>query len=364
MSTLLLCFALPAQVTDFAFESFPEFMSASGASFTGNFKFIGANLDPWRFITGVGEVYSYNTIRAIVRDAVQHTGAKVIRMHINGGGFEPTIGSYNEAAFKQLDYLVAACIEYKVYVLITLRDYLWEPWPPQAYDPYWYLGGGTKNNPNKDAILLNARAKQAFKSFISYLVNRKNTVTGTRYKNETNILGWELINEPHFMPSGGIKAWINEMAAHIKTIDGNHLIGIGIAAMEYDWWAPGSMNWNECNTPALDFIDIHYYADHNLYKKPINQNNVKKIKQRVASVRSLRKVAIIGEFGCINTVKREIILNLYKTVMDAAFDQGAAGVIPFSWGPKGPNGWGGPGSFAMYTGDTKICNLLKNYVIP
>jgi mannan endo-1,4-beta-mannosidase len=364
ISLLLLYSTLSAQETDFEFQSFPEFMSASGTSFKGNFKFIGANLDPWRFMTGVGEVYSYNQIRAIVRDAVQHTGAKVIRVHLNGGGFEPAVGSYNEAAFKQLDYVIAACREYKVYVLIALRDYLWSPWPPQAYDPYWYLGGGSKANPNKDAILLNAQAKQAFKNFMAYILGRRNTITGTYYKNETNILGWELINEPNVMPNGSIRTWINEMAGFVRTIDANHLIGIAIGAMEYDWWAPGTMNWKELDTPALDFVDIHYYADPNLYSHPVNQHNVQKIKQRVASVRALHKVAIIGEFGCISTVDRETILNLYTTVMDAAFGEGAAGAMPYSWGPKGPNGWGGPGSFAMYSDDTRICTLLKNYVIP
>jgi endo-1,4-beta-mannosidase len=164
---------------------------------------VGANLDPWRFMTSAGEVYSLDEIREWVRTAVCATGAKVIRVHMNGGAFEPSVGAYDEEAFQQLDRLIAACVENRVHVLISLRDYLWTPWPKSAHDPYWYLGGGTKDRPNKEAILTDRKAKEAFKAFVRVVLNRKNTLTGTVYKDDTNILGWELINEPPFFRPPG-----------------------------------------------------------------------------------------------------------------------------------------------------------------
>ena len=99
------------------------FMTVTGAQFGGAFRFIGANLDPWRFYTEDGEIYTRDDFRAMVRNAVQATGARIIRMQMNGGAFEPTIGADNEAAYVQLDDLIAACAEYKVYLLPALRDY-------------------------------------------------------------------------------------------------------------------------------------------------------------------------------------------------------------------------------------------------
>jgi hypothetical protein len=164
-----------------------RFMTASGTELQGGFKFMGVNLDPWRFITEVGEVYSQGEIDRWVANVVRYTPSRVIRMHMNGGAFEPSVGQYGESAFKQLDYLLAAARQNNIYVLIALRDYCWTPWPPgRAYDPYWYMDGGTKANPAKDNVLTRPDAIAAFKSYISYVVNRVNTVTGVKYKDDVN----------------------------------------------------------------------------------------------------------------------------------------------------------------------------------
>ncbi len=346
-----------------AFKHFAGFMKADGKKFSGNFKFLGANLDPWRFITEDGEIYSYNEMRTIVKNARDYIGAKVIRMHINGGAFEPAIGNYSEETFRQLDYLVAACVEYKVYILIALRDYLWTSWPNSSvgtyveYDPYWYLAGGTKNSPNKDAILTDAGAKAAFKNFINYVLNRVNTVTKVAYKDETNILGWELINEPNLIP-GVTGAWLDEMRNYVKSIDPNHLVGFATFGVEGGWFDTQTP-WNEINVPSLDFISIHYYADASLYN-PVNAANAQKISDRVARVLSFGKPCIVDEFGCFNTTPLQTIKNLYTTVITNSFAAGASGVMPYSWGPPGPHYWGGKGGYNIYTDDTELCNLLKN----
>jgi len=140
-------------------EAFDSFVRVEGTRFSGNFRFIGANLDPWRIMPSLGESYSREEMRGWVEHAVSHTGTRVIRFHINGGAFEPRPGEYSEQAFLQLDRLVSACNEARVYLLIALRDYIWSPWPPEAYDPYWYLENGTGTVPQKDAILYNARAR-------------------------------------------------------------------------------------------------------------------------------------------------------------------------------------------------------------
>jgi len=178
-----------------------DFMKVSGTVLSNGFTFTGSNLDNWRFNTQAGEVYSQEEVEKWVTNAVKNIHLQVLRMMMTGCNFESSTGTFNEKAFKQLDYLLAAASKNNIYILISLRDYLWESWPPDAYDPYWYFGGGTTTNPYKNAILENNDAKFAFKNFISYVLNRTNTVTGIQYKNDPHIFGWEIINEPNDIPA-------------------------------------------------------------------------------------------------------------------------------------------------------------------
>ncbi|GEM_PF-4842521 len=332
------------------------FLRVQGTNFISGesaFNFTGVNLDPWRFITADGEVYSRSDISKWVGSAVKSTGAGVIRMHINGGAFEPSAGTYNEEAFKQLDYLVAACAEYKIFCLIALRDYCSSPFPANAYDPYWNLSGGIA----KDNILKNPSAIAAFKKFIAYVLNRTNTVTGIVYKNDKSIMGWELINEPDFIYKV-IGGWLDNICGYVKSIDPNHLISVGIGAAESQWWKPGAYNWSTVGN--LDFIDLHYYAPEALYN-PVSPGNAANLKAAVKSGLALNKPVIVGEFGCVTTNSSATMTGLYRTVITAAFSAGASGCLMYGWGPPGPNGYGGPGSYDIYP-DTfpGLCSELKS----
>lgn len=332
------------------------FLSVSGTSFTAGgkvFNFTGVNADPWRFITSDGEVYSQSDIRQWVQTAINYTGANVFRMHINGAAFEPSAGSYNEAAFKQLDYLIAACVQYKIYCLIALRDYCSQPFPQNAYDPYWLMQGPGETN--KDNILTNLAAIAYYKNFISHVLNRTNTVTGTVYKNDKNIMGWELINEPNFI-YGSIGGWLTDIGSYVKSIDPNHLISVGIGAAESQWWKSGAYNWTTLGN--LDFIDLHYYAPEALYN-PVAYTNVTNIISVVTDGLALNKPVIIGEYGCVTTNSITTMSNLYRTVAAMAFSAGASGCLVYSWGPPGPNGYGGTGSFDIYINYPDLCFLLK-----
>ncbi|KAG8746347.1 hypothetical protein FRC10_005336 [Ceratobasidium sp. 414] len=82
---------------------------------------------------------------------------------------------------------------------------------------------------NHDLFYTDATVKAAFKKYINGFVSR--------YKNEPTILGWELANEPRCKGSTGtwtgtcntttITNWAAEMSAYIKSIDSNHLVGLG-----------------------------------------------------------------------------------------------------------------------------------------
>ncbi|KAH9931143.1 CEL4a mannanase [Epithele typhae] len=82
---------------------------------------------------------------------------------------------------------------------------------------------------NHDLFYTNSAIQTAFKSYVQTFV--------TRYKDEPTILAWELANEPRCKGSTGttsgtcttatITQWATTMSAFIKSIDSNHLVGIG-----------------------------------------------------------------------------------------------------------------------------------------
>ena len=79
----------------------------------------------------------------------------------------------------------------------------------------------------------------AYKNWVSYLLNRVNTITNVAYKNEPTILAWNLMNEPTiangFDTSRGVavgttlRNWVSEMVGFMKgsTVQAKQLILAG-----------------------------------------------------------------------------------------------------------------------------------------
>lgn len=70
----------------------------------------------------------------------------------------------------------------------------------------------------------------AYKKQVDFVVNRINTVTKKKYKDDSAIMAWELANEPRPMRESAIPAyekWVSDAAAYIKSLDKNHLVTTG-----------------------------------------------------------------------------------------------------------------------------------------
>ncbi|CCO27111.1 putative mannan endo-1,4-beta-mannosidase F [Rhizoctonia solani AG-1 IB] len=114
---------------------------------------------------------------------------------------------------------------------------------------------------------LDATVKAAFKSYVNTWV--------TRYKNEPTILGWELANEPRCKGSTGtwtgtcttatITNWASEISAYIKSLDSNHLVGLGDEGF-----------YNQANGPNYPYqggegIDFDANLNHAASQKSVNK---------------------------------------------------------------------------------------------
>lgn len=170
---------------------------------------------------------------------------------------------YNEELFQDVDRGLAIAAEEGVRIIIPLVD-------------NWAWFGGhvewAKLTESRD-FWSDAKARTAFRDFITWLLNRKNTVNGRRYKDDPTILAWELGNDL----GKATPAWISEMAAHLKRHDANHLVMDGGHHVIH----PVSLK-----DPNIDIVTTHYTHD----------KTVEFARRAVAA----DKVYILGEFSPIS----------------------------------------------------------------
>ncbi|AEI43440.1 discoidin domain-containing protein [Paenibacillus mucilaginosus] len=184
--------------------------------------------------------------------------------HING------LRSYDEGFFRDLDHVLKLANDYGIRVILPFID-------------TWEHVGGLKQfaafrGKTTEQFYTDPELKEDYKHLVSYVLGRTNTYTGVKYKDDKAILAWETGNELY--PTD---EWTAEMAAYIKSIDGNHLVmdgryGISSAAL---------------SDPNVDIVSNHYYESGG------TNYALRAAADRNASMG--RKAFIVGEFGHSHT---------------------------------------------------------------
>ncbi|RZC48862.1 hypothetical protein C5167_017287 [Papaver somniferum] len=155
-------------------------------------------------------------------------------------------GFYNEEMFKGLDFVISEAKRNGIYLMLSLSN---------NYENY----GGKK---------------QYVQWARTAVLTRINSITGVAYKDDTTIFAWELMNEPRCqsdLSGKTIQDWITEMARHVKSIDSNHLLEIGMEGY-YGESVPDRKQYNpgyqvgtdfisNNQIPEIDFTTIHLYPD-------------------------------------------------------------------------------------------------------
>ncbi|KAJ3695899.1 hypothetical protein LUZ60_001276 [Juncus effusus] len=194
-------------------------------------------------------------------DDASRLGVNVIRTWaFSDGGYRPlqvSPGSYNEQMFKGLDLVIAEAKKRGIYLILTLVNN-WEGFGGKKQYVQWARDQGHYLNSDDDFFSDNA-VKGYYKNHIKAVLTRVNTITGVAYKDDPTIFAWELMNEPRCQNdlSGQIlQAWISEMAAQVKSIDGNHLLTIGLEGF-YGESVPERKQFNPGYEVGTDFISNH-----------------------------------------------------------------------------------------------------------
>ncbi len=168
---------------------------------------------------------------------------------------------FNEDALNDLDNLLAVCNQYGVRVIIPLVDH-WH-WVGGMECYVWLAGESEGESPKPGTFyewawkfFTSEKSRDYFKQMIAHLMERENTVTGVKYKDDKAILCWETGNELGANPSNQAShdaelcEWTIDMINYIKSLDTNHLV------------LDGRMSTTEqsrkSDNPA-DILGAHYY---------------------------------------------------------------------------------------------------------
>jgi len=321
-------------------------------------------------------------------------------------------GIYNENLLRGLDFVLAEMGKRKMYAVVYLNNY-WQWSGGMAQYMNWSRHDSvTDRDSHGDFSMMmkysagfydDTKANEIFRNYIKMIVNRKNTFSGLKYRDDPAIMAWELANEPRPGPDGAYGErnidkyirWNHETSVWIHSIDPNHLVTTGSEGIV------GSIQKEDYflrthNDPSIDFITFHLWAknwgwfdvnspDSTL---PVSIRNAREyINHHIALARKLGKPVTMEEFGLdrdsaattpFTRVKsRDTYFRaILKIFADSSLaNSPLAGVNVWAYGGHGlPDSWenvmNNPGSFlgdpfgepqglnSVYVSDTTTMNIL------
>ena len=208
-------------------------------------------------------------------------------------------GEFNEDAFRALDKVLEVANRVGVRLIIPLVDN-WKWWGGiEQYAEY--------HNKAAADFWTDPEIINDFKQTTNFIVNRRNTYTGTLYKEDKAILAWETGNE--ILPP---YPWTKQIAAHVKSLDTNHLVWDGF------YIGNKEIQTEALEDPNIDIVSSHHYPSQTKGADEMAAD-IKRIRQQISG----RKVYIVGEFGFIPPEGIEKVLN-------AVISEGLSGAMIWS----------------------------------
>lgn len=296
------------------------FIGARGASFT-------LDGQPYRFVGANVAVMYRDEDRArmpeTLREASQQ-GLRVVRVWAFGEGDQDDIkpigdfndwprthpfrrapGEWNEDQFVHLDRVIAEAARNNLRVQLTLTNW-WRDTGGVTQYLRWagIMDAADDKKPygiNVERAMLfytNDTTRRLVREHIERIVTRRNTVTGTLYRDDPTIMGYELMNEAQALTGRWAerRAWVAEMSAYIKSLDPDHLVTPGIWGYRTSW---ERREWlAEHSLPTIDYCDVHNYPrdDQDSYVDSPDALRAF-IDNRAAAAFSIKKPLMFGEFN-------------------------------------------------------------------
>ncbi|KAJ2781297.1 hypothetical protein H4R18_002975 [Coemansia javaensis] len=226
----------------------------------------GPSGDRARVLRDLGDLArrGVNMVRVLAASEGSQFGAQPDRMH-------PVLmrapGAYDEGVFAGLDWFLAQLPRFNMTATVTLANYWtwsggvaqlvsWATGTPIPYPAQWdpvrqVLEGGDyqtfldyANRFYADASIYDT-VQRWYRDHIRAVVTRRNTVTGTLYRDDPSIMAWELMNEPQVIGEGAgsegageaqLFRWIDDSARYVHALAPKHLVTTGAESKNGARW--------------------------------------------------------------------------------------------------------------------------------
>ncbi|KIJ67924.1 glycoside hydrolase family 5 protein [Hydnomerulius pinastri MD-312] len=366
--------AAPTSTTSAPPTSPTGFVKTSGQKFTLNgstYTVVGAN-SYWVGLSG----YSTTDMNTAFKD-IAATGATTVRTwgfnevtSPNGIYYQswsngvPTINT-GATGLQNFDNVIAAAKANGLRLIVALTNN-WSDYGGMDVYVNQLIGQGQPH----DYFYTNSAVISAYKNYIKTFVGR--------YVNEPTILGWELANEPRCggstSASSGtctistITTWAKTISAYIKSIDSNHLVGMGDEGWIND---PGNSDYPYQGAEGIDFvanlaITTLDFGTFHLYPESWGESanatawGQKWITDHATAQKNANKPVIIEEFGVTSDQ-----YDTYNTWYSTVESTGLTGALIWQAGSTLSNGQTPNDGYAVYPGtqvytlDTSFAAALK-----
>ena len=198
------------------------------------------------------------------------------------------------------DYVIHRAGQLRLRLNISLMDF-WQ-WTGGAQQIVaWFVPGyDPETDPRRSTLFFASEAtKEIYRQWVAHVLGRVNGITGVRYRDDPTIFAWDLMNEPEIddraRDAAGAplaRSWLAEMAAHVRSIDPNHLVTSGDEGF-FD--RPGVLDpAAELAIPGLDFGSWHLYPD--TYRIPPAQG-VELVRRHGEVAAAAGRPVLLQEFG-------------------------------------------------------------------
>lgn len=125
-------------------------------------------------------------------DELELLGCRVIRTHLTPADFTDDKGNLVETEYLHaLDYMISEAAKRKMYLYITFINHM-----GQGEVENSFMHGSKKE---RVRWIADEKFKKKSKNYISQLLNRTNPYSNVRYKTDTAVAVWEIINEPDYL---------------------------------------------------------------------------------------------------------------------------------------------------------------------
>jgi mannan endo-1,4-beta-mannosidase len=210
------------------------FVQRSGAHLTlhgSPYRFGGANIE-WLGLSNYGPAYptppryaTHGEVKTALAVATK-LGARVVRSQTLGDSvgcalcLEPSLGSFNAAAFAHVDYALQQARAHGVRLIATIvGDDAAAGGSGCVYLAWRSIDVPDCSLAHMDPFFTDPQVIGDVEQHISALLNHVNVYTHVAYKNDPTILGWDLLNG-----GGSPPAWTKTIADYVRSIDRRHLI--------------------------------------------------------------------------------------------------------------------------------------------